>query len=94
MNWRPPAPPPLRAPPHGEQVRAIGDYISNDPRMISFSAGELMLKEKEEDGWFFGSVRIWRIGAIPRPQVHVPALSPLPAAHLRVCSEMLAELAR
>ena len=91
---RPPAPPPLRAPPHGEQVRAIGDYISNDPRMISFSAGELMLKEKEEDGWFFGSVRIWRIGAIPRPQVHVPALSPLPAAHLRVCSEMLAELAR
>jgi hypothetical protein len=91
---RPPAPPPLRAPPHGEQVRAIGDYISNDPRMISFSAGELMLKEKEEAGWFFGSVRIWRIGAIPRPQVHVPALSPLPAAHLRVCSEMLAELAR
>ena len=56
----PPAPPPLRAPPHGEQMRAIGDYISNDPRMISFSAGELMLKEKEEDGWFFGSVRIWR----------------------------------
>jgi len=34
---------------------AVGDYAATDARMISFSAGELMIKEKEEGGWFFGS---------------------------------------
>ena len=36
-------------------MRALGDYTASDARMISFSAGEVMIKEKEEGGWFFGS---------------------------------------
>ena len=36
-------------------MRALTDYAASDPRMISFSTGEVMVKEKEEGGWFFGS---------------------------------------
>ena len=51
----PPAPPPPPPAQKGERLRALGDYTATDPRMISFSAGEVMLKEREEGGWFFGS---------------------------------------
>ena len=56
----PPGPPPGRPPlppstPRGEKMRAIGEYAATDARMISFAAGEVMYKEKDEGGWLFGS---------------------------------------
>ena len=39
----------------GQQLRALTAYEPADPRMIPMNAGEIMIKEKEEGGWFFGS---------------------------------------
>jgi hypothetical protein len=51
-----PPPPPGRppAPAGGVQMRAITAYAATDARMLSFAAGEMMVKEKEEGGWFYG----------------------------------------
>ena len=50
-----PAAAPRRAPAGGQQLRALTAYEPADPRMIPMNAGEIMIKEKEEGGWFFGS---------------------------------------
>ena len=69
----PPRPPPPAGPPPGVpsglQMRALTDYAASDPRMISFSAGELMVKEKEEAGWFFGSNSQGQRGYFPASYV-------------------------
>ena len=54
------APPPsssLALPPAsgGMRYRAVSEYTPTDPRMISMSVGEIVTKEKDEGGWFFGS---------------------------------------
>ena len=51
----PAAAPPPGAPAGGQQLRALTAYEPADPRMIPMNAGEIMIKEKEEGGWFFGS---------------------------------------
>ena len=53
----------------GVQMRAITDYHAADPRMISFAAGELMVKEKEEAGWFFGANSQGQKGYFPATYV-------------------------
>ena len=47
----------LRLPPAsgGMRYRAVSEYTPTDPRMISMSVGEIVTKEKDEGGWFFGS---------------------------------------
>ena len=50
-------------------MRALTDYAASDPRMISFSAGELMVKEKEEAGWFFGTNSQGQRGYFPASYV-------------------------
>ena len=62
----PPAPPPA---PKGVRMRALGDYTASDARMISFSAGEVMIKEKEEGGWFYGSNSRGQQGFFPASYV-------------------------
>ena len=66
-----PPPPPGRPPPppNGVQMRALTDYAASDPRMISFATGELMIKEKEEAGWFFGSNSTGQRGYFPASYV-------------------------
>ncbi|KAG8467942.1 hypothetical protein KFE25_006994 [Diacronema lutheri] len=43
------------APVAGEKYKALTDYAPGDPRMLALKKGDLLTKEKEEDGWFFGS---------------------------------------
>jgi len=50
----PPRPPPAAGPAPGTQYRATAEYQPSDARMISMSVGELMIKEKDEGGWYFG----------------------------------------
>ncbi|KAL1496783.1 hypothetical protein AB1Y20_014371 [Prymnesium parvum] len=55
---RPPPPLPKPAmPPRAPQGthRAVSDYAATDSRMISMAKGEVLIKEKEESGWYFGT---------------------------------------
>jgi len=52
----PPGPPPRpQLPPGASRMRALTNYEATDARMLSFSAGEMMVKEREEAGWYYGS---------------------------------------
>ena len=52
-------------------MRALTDYTASDPRMLSFHAGEVMTKEKEESGWFFGANSRGEQGYFPASYVEV-----------------------
>jgi len=71
------------APVAGEKYKALTDYAPGDPRMLALKKGDLLTKEKEEDGWFFGSNDRGQSGYFPyaapstmRPGPAVRARSP------------------
>ena len=65
-------------------MRAMGEYTATDPRMISFSAGELMVKEKEEGGCATADRALSDVALLPLPPL-LPLL-PLPLLLLCRCS--------
>lgn len=51
-----PAPAPVPAPSGGgERYQALCDYTPGDTRMLTIQKGDVLIKEREEDGWFYGS---------------------------------------
>lgn len=48
-----------------ERYVALCDYVPQDSRMLSIRKGETLTKEKEEDGWFFGSNAEGKKGYFP-----------------------------
>mmetsp|Transcript_24250 Transcript_24250/g.65730 ORF Transcript_24250/g.65730 Transcript_24250/m.65730 type:complete len:506 (+) Transcript_24250:120-1637(+) len=40
--------------PAGDKYQALCDYAPADSRMLAITKGEVLYKEREEDGWFYG----------------------------------------
>lgn len=78
---------PTAAAPAGDRYKALTDYAPGDPRMLALKKGDLLTKEREEDGWFFGANDRGQSGYFPfaprqQPRARVRARARvLAAAH-------------
>mmetsp|Transcript_10096 Transcript_10096/g.29744 ORF Transcript_10096/g.29744 Transcript_10096/m.29744 type:complete len:280 (-) Transcript_10096:323-1162(-) len=48
-----------------DRYKALCDYAPTDQRMLAIKKGEILVKEKEEDGWFYGTNESGQSGYFP-----------------------------
>mmetsp|Transcript_9872 Transcript_9872/g.25521 ORF Transcript_9872/g.25521 Transcript_9872/m.25521 type:complete len:219 (+) Transcript_9872:1252-1908(+) len=68
----------------GERYQALCDYTPGDTRMLTIKKGEVLLKQREEDGWFYGTNEQGMAGYFP--YVFAPGCAP--AARERCAADM------